>query len=551
MGSLEDDVPRGRYILFKPVAENFTDPLMPLTEDILLDLMPMMKVIHGRVYVHFDHVRALIPLKMSDDDIARLAYLSAPLDNKLRISIPRLLLVASIVFFNYLVMGVFNRRVAAMPDDFMQSYRQYFEKVVDDHQITAPNTLVQLFLNFRFFEPAGNMVLLVNLVAPRYILFMRMISSLLERWTPQLPSDSASLLCSGASGVLSVEMGRDILGLARVAKKNQIVSDIIQKKSAKEARQDLSMNDYGSEFSAALTDFLTMHGHRALKEFELNSVRWEEDPSPVLGMVRNYLLVETDLEDTEANVRQHRQTLRAQLSEQISRLPFESFGHPRRRIINFLINQTRYYMKLRENSRFYHIMGFYAVRKKILKIEAQLLDQNRLKCKDDIFYLHWQEIQALERGELTWPDVEDTIRTRRMEHIRRTKMTPPKTIGIDIDDILPEQSGKALVGQGASPGTYEGIARVIMDPATDSEIKPGEILVAPYTDPAWTPLFLTANAAVIEVGSYLSHAGTIAREYGMPCVVDVTNCTSKITTGTRILVDGTRGSVSIIDEESD
>ena len=346
-------------------------------------------------------------------------------------------------------------------------------------------------------------------------------------------------------------MGRDILSLARVAKKNQIVSDIIQKKSAKEARQDLSMNDYGSEFSAALTDFLTMHGHRALKEFELNSVRWEEDPSPVLGMVRNYLLVETDLEDTEANVRQHRQTLRAQLSEQISRLPFESFGHPRRRIINFLINQTRYYMKLRENSRFYHIMGFYAVRKKILKIEAQLLDQNRLKCKDDIFYLHWQEIQALERGELTWPDVEDTIRTRRMEHIRRTKMTPPKTIGIDIDDILPEQSGKALVGQGASPGTYEGIARVIMDPATDSEIKPGEILVAPYTDPAWTPLFLTANAAVIEVGSYLSHAGTIAREYGMPCVVDVTNCTSKITTGTRILVDGTRGSVSIIDEESD
>ena len=81
------------------------------------------------------------------------------------------------MFFNYLVMGVFNRRVAAMTDDFMQSYRQYFEKVVDDHQITAPNTLVQLFLNFRFFEPAGKMVLLVNLVAPRYILFMSMSSS--------------------------------------------------------------------------------------------------------------------------------------------------------------------------------------------------------------------------------------------------------------------------------------------------------------------------------------------------------------------------------------
>ena len=88
-----------------------------------------------------------------------------------------------------------------------------------------------------------------------------------------------------------------------------------------------------------------------------------------------------------------------------------------------------------------------------------------------------------------------------------------------------------------------------MDPATDNEIEPGEILIAPYTDPAWTPLFLTANAAVIEVGSYLSHAGTIAREYGMPCVVDVANCTSKITTGTRISVDGSRGKVTILTQE--
>lgn len=86
-----------------------------------------------------------------------------------------------------------------------------------------------------------------------------------------------------------------------------------------------------------------------------------------------------------------------------------------------------------------------------------------------------------------------------------------------------------------------------MDPATDALIKPGEILVAPYTDPAWTPLFLTANAAVIEVGSYLSHAGTIAREYGMPCVVDVPDCTTRITNGDLIHVDGSSGKVTLLD----
>jgi pyruvate,water dikinase len=87
---------------------------------------------------------------------------------------------------------------------------------------------------------------------------------------------------------------------------------------------------------------------------------------------------------------------------------------------------------------------------------------------------------------------------------------------------------------------------VILDPSIDIELKPGEILIAPYTDPAWTPLFLTAGAAVIEIGSYLSHAGTVAREFGMPCVVDLKDCTKLIHTGVRVQVDGDRGVVRLL-----
>ena len=172
-----------------------------------------------------------------------------------------------------------------------------------------------------------------------------------------------------------------------------------------------------------------------------------------------------------------------------------------------------------------------------------MLRGGQLKCKDDIFYLDWKEIQQLQEGALTWLEVEDRIRERRMEYIRLSKLTPPKTFGINVE-VPHQQSGDGLVGQGASPGSCEGIARVIMDPGTDATMEAGEILVAPYTDPAWTPLFLTAKAAVVEVGSYLSHAGTIAREYGMPCVVDVEHCTSRIKTGDRIRVDGSNGIVS-------
>ena len=546
MGSAEEDEPAGRYILFKPIAENFTDPLMPLTEDILVDLVPMMKVIYGRVYVNFNHVRSLIPLKMSDEDITRLGYLSEPKNQNPAISIPRMLMLGTVLFFNYLVMGVFNRRTAAMPDDFMASYRQYANQTARDQTITAPNALINLFLKFRFFEPVGNMVLLVNLIAPRYMLMLRLTRTLLLRWTPQFSADTASLLCSGTEGVLSTQMGRDILGLAKIAKKNTTVCELLKNKQPKDTVQAIRDSREGGGFISALTEFLAMHGHRALKEFELNSVRWEEDPSPVLGMVRNYLLVDTNLEQADSSIKAQRESLKQQVRDELRALPYEALGNPRTRLIEALIKQTKYYMKLRENSRFYHIMAFYAVRLKILKIEQELLSKKIMKCKDDIFYLRWNEVVQLQASESDWSDVEDTIRARRMEHIRRGKMVPPKTIGMDEEEIEEYDNEKALSGQGASPGRYEGIARVIMDPATDNEIEPGEILIAPYTDPAWTPLFLTASAAVIEVGSYLSHAGTIAREYGMPCVVDVANCTSKITTGTRISVDGSNGKVTIL-----
>ena len=156
---------------------------------------------------------------------------------------------------------------------------------------------------------------------------------------------------------------------------------------------------------------------------------------------------------------------------------------------------------------------------------------------------------ALREGRATWREVEDRVRERRLEHVRLSKMTPPKTIGIQLRPVpAADGNGHWLKGFGASPGRYAGVARVILDPATDAALHPGEVLIAPYTDPAWTPLFLTAGAAVVEVGSYLSHAGTVAREYGMPCVVDVADCTHRIQTGTHVEVDGERGTVRILNE---
>ena len=548
MGQPEDKLPKGKYVLFKPIAENFTDPLLPLSQDILVKLFPMMSIIYGRVYMNLAYARAIVPLKLSDKDMATLAYLSEVEDFKPRLSIPRLLGLLPLLYVGYLVFGVLYDRTSSMPDGNMESFRRYFQRVVDDPAISAPDAMTKLFLKTGFFEPIGNMVLMANITASRYILRLQLLHKLLQRWLPELHDDAASLLSSGTEGVLSTQMGREIWNLARTIKSDKVLSNILLEQEPNKALATLRQQNDAAEFVAQLDSFLDKHGHRSLKEFELNSVRWEEDPSTVIAMIRNYLLADSDPDASAARVDEQRQALLDDVKRGLSALPLENLFGFRFRIISFVRNQAKYFIKLRENSRFYHIMGFYAVRKKILRTETELLEKGALKCKDDIFYLHWHEVHDLQSNTSTWSDVEDLIRSRRMNHIRLNKIRPPKTVGVDVDEVdegpIP---GNQLKGQGASPGSFQGRARIIMDPATDALIKPGEILVAPYTDPAWTPLFLTANAAVIEVGSYLSHAGTIAREYGMPCVVDVPDCTTRITNGDLIHVDGSSGKVTLLD----
>jgi len=551
LGQTQETEPKGKYVLFKPMAENFTDPLLPLSQDLLIRIFPMMKIIYGRAYMNLSQARAIVPLRISDEDLATIAYLGEVKDFKPKLSIPRLFGLSFILFIFYLIFGVLYQRTDSMPDDFMDKFRRYFRQIVSDPDIAAPEALTKLFFGTRFFEPVGNMVLLVNLAAPRYIFLLLLLNKLLNRWLPDLPDDAASLLSSGNKGVLSTEMGREIWQLARTIKHHPELASVILESAPDKAPGLLRARQDGAVFIDQLDTFLAKHGHRTQKEFELNSVRWEEDPSPVIAMIRNYLLADSDPEASEARVELQRKVLEEKVSDGLAGLPLEKLTGWRSKTINFIRKKTKYFIKLRENSRFFHIMGFYAVRLKILEAEAGLMNDGSLKCKDDIFYLNWQQVMDLQSGALTWADVEDVIRTRRMNHIRLSKMRPPKTVGVKIDSASDSEiSGHQISGQAASPGSYRGYARIIIDPATDAEIKPGEILIAPYTDPAWTPLFLIASAAVIEVGSYLSHAGTIAREYGMPCVVDVADCTSRIKSGDLIEVDGSNGTVTLIDEQS-
>lgn len=545
------DVPAGRYVIFKPIAENFAEPMCPLGVDLFRPgLPPGYRFIRGRIYLDLDVHRRLWPFAVDAAQFARHLYLADVPECSLRkLDVLKLPLVLGAGCLAYLLFGVFFLRTGNLPDDFMVEFRKRCHRVGRRGSVDLSEMLRLLGLPSAPLLPAGLMPIQVNLTAPRYFVWLFVLRSLLRRWCPDLPAAYATALCAGVSGVKSMEMGTELAALAQLAGARPRVARLIEETPLDQLMAALEAEPAAADFRRCLSEFLAQHGHRAHKEFELSAPRWNEDPAPVLALVRNFLArdVQEPGAAREGGVR--RAAAIAEIQSRLRARALEPALQWRWRILAFCVERTRYFTKLRENSRYHHIMIWQALRRRILQIEEGLFAKGLLDCRGDIFFLELDEIDALERGRLAPAEIEARIQRRHREFERECRSRPPPTIGIDEAAVLESGGDTAVLhGRGASPGIYEGPARVILDPAAAGELAPGEVLIAPYTDPSWTPLFLTASAAVIEVGSYLSHAGTVAREYAMPCVVDVNACTRRIASGTRVRVDGDRGSVTLLGE---
>src|SRR5688572_24768785 len=177
-------------------------------------------------------------------------------------------------------------------------------------------------------------------------------------------------------------------------------------------------------------------------------------------------------------------------------------------------------------------------RRRLVRIGRGMREDGVVADADDVFFLTLPELVRLaKRNE----DVRDRIARRRATFTQYRDVRPPLVV---TSEGIPEPPAtEALRGDPASPGVARGRARVVLDPARDGRLEAGEILVAPFTDPGWTPLFLRAAAVVTEVGGMLSHGAVVAREFGLPAVVNVTDATSLLRTGEMIEVDGTTGVV--------
>jgi rifampicin phosphotransferase len=208
---------------------------------------------------------------------------------------------------------------------------------------------------------------------------------------------------------------------------------------------------------------------------------------------------------------------------------------------------VRTFMGYREFPKYAMISRYFVYKLALLEEAERLVHAGVLGDKEDVFYLRLQELHEVTRTN----HVDDQLIQERKDAFRSYQALTPPRVSTSEGEVVTgtyrreDLPAGAMVGLPVSSGTIEGRARVILNMA-DADLEPGDILVTAYTDPSWTPLFVTVTGLVTEVGGLMTHGAVIAREYGLPAVVGVQQATQLIRDGQRIRVHGTEGYVEIL-----
>ncbi|MFT3876463.1 MAG: PEP/pyruvate-binding domain-containing protein [Propioniciclava sp.] len=286
----------------------------------------------------------------------------------------------------------------------------------------------------------------------------------------------------------------------------------------------------------AIAGFLDVYGMRGVAEIDLGAPRWREDPTPVMHTIKSYLALPADAHPREVHrAGQH------EAGRSIRRM-MDASTPGRAQKVKRAAQTIRSLAGARETPKFTLVRCLGLIREGIEASAAELVEQGRLASTADIAFLRTDELRRAFTAE--WHEVVAHRRALRETESRRAQV--PRVLVSDGRTFYEGLGGDGdLRGAGVSPGVAEGVVRVVHDPRT-TQLRPGEILVCRGTDPAWTPLFLTASALITEVGGMMTHGSVVAREYGIPAVVGVHDATTALTDGQRIRIDGTSGQIVIL-----
>lgn len=367
------------------------------------------------------------------------------------------------------------------------------------------------------------------------------LRTLLDQLVPAHASALSRALVAGTGELESARPGVALLQLAAAIRRDPAARERVLQGAVTDA--DQLPEGPGRR---ALADFLARYGDRAVREVELLTPRWSEAPEPVLAMVRASLRRPAGAPDEEPEAA----LLRAQraFEQALADVDRSTFA-PLRPVVRALAARARHFTGLREKMRTRVSRVIAMLRKVALEIDRRLTRTHPELGKDAVFFFTFDELVDF----LTTPEVDWTpiVRVRRAEYARDSARPDPAVTFVGTPSavaVTPWTAATALPGLAASGGIVEATARVLHRGIHDADqLVAGEVLVVRSADVGLTPLFLIASAIVSEQGGPLSHAAIIAREYGVPAVVNVRGATAAIHTGDRVRVDGNRGVVERID----
>jgi rifampicin phosphotransferase len=370
------------------------------------------------------------------------------------------------------------------------------------------------------------------------------INEKMNEWLGE--KNAADTLSQSVPDNITSEMGLGLLNVADVIRPYPEVIEYLQQTKNDHFLDELVRFDGGQQSRKAIQTFLDKYGMRCAGEIDITKTRWSEKPVILLPIILS-LIKSFEPGAAKQKFEQGRKEAMEKEQELLERLASLPDGGEKVKETKRMIGLVRNLIGYREYPK-YGIVSRYFIYKLALLKEAERLVQARIiHEKEDIYWLSFEELQEVVR---THELDDQIIPTRKEEYESFRKMIPPRVMTSDGEVVTSRYNQEnlpadALAGIPVSSGDITGRARVILK-MEDASLEEGDILVTAFTDPSWTPLFLSIKGLVTEVGGLMTHGAVIAREYGLPAVVGVENATRLIRDGQQIRVNGTDGFIEIL-----
>ena len=301
---------------------------------------------------------------------------------------------------------------------------------------------------------------------------------------------------------------------------------------------------------AAVADFMQRYGMRGLGEIDMGQPRWREEPASIMQTLQSYLQIPDEMAP-DVIFEKGAKAAEDAIERLAARARESTLGGVKEKIVRAAASRIRMLMGLRESPKFFIVRVMGIIRNELLASGEEFAGENIIGTPEDLFFLHFDELQALANRDAR--DWKALIAERRSIDARENRRRQIPRVLVSDGRAFHEGVGvladtdTVISGSPVSPGVAEGVVHIILDPR-GAQLAPREILVCPGTDPAWTPLFMAAAGLITEVGGMMTHGSVVAREYGIPAVVGVHQATTRLKNGQRIRIDGTAGKIVVLEE---